>query len=253
MPAISMQHDPDTGEWSITTAGQRNVFKVFGYPDCDTWWVWLWHIAPAEGASVLGATVDGVRSDFNTAVASVQSSCQCEPCRDAVHGRQLAKTNATKRTLAYGSKPPRPDRVPLYVQESSEPVAFARISGPPAARTPKQLYEDARTRYMNTGTITDKDAMLDRVTLTVPDLDTIGADWEPASQVALLPSPAEGTALPRPHLSRKRAGWSLVAFAVALGNLGAQLHFAPAIQNAAGALLLIGASVLLWPRQRAHQ
>jgi hypothetical protein len=201
MPRIEMQHDPDTGEWSITTADKRHVFKVYGYPDCDTWWAWLWHIAPAEGASVLGATVDGVRSDFNTAVASVQSGCQCKSCRDAVHARQLAETNATQRTLIAGSR--RRDQVALYVQESSEPIAFASITDPPGASRPL-TYKQARTRYMDTGSITDKERMLACVTMTVPDLDTIGADWEPAK-----PKPEPVVVAPKPRIARNACRISL--------------------------------------------
>jgi hypothetical protein len=203
MPAISMQHDPETGGWSITTADKRHVFKVYGYPDCWTWWAWLWRIAPAEGASVLGATVDGVRSDFNTAVASVQSGCRCEPCRDAVHARQLAEINATQRTLIAGSR--RRDQVALYVQGSSEPAGFVSISDPSGAARPL-TYKQARTKYMDTGTITDKEAMVDCVTLTVPDLDTIGADWEPAA-----PKPEPAVVVPKQRASRDLGGIAVTA------------------------------------------
>jgi hypothetical protein len=81
-----------------------------------------------------------------------------------------------------------PQPVSLCVQESPEPVGT--VGGPP--KLPPLTYKQARTKYMDTGTITDKEAMVDCVTMTVPDLDTIGADWEPAAAVAV----------PKPVISR---------------------------------------------------
>jgi hypothetical protein len=241
MPRIEMQHDPETGEWSMTTADKRHVFKVYGYPDCDTWWAWLWHIAPAEGASVLGATVDGVRSDFNTAVASVQSGCHCEPCRDAVHARQLAETSATQRTLIAGS---RRHQVALYVQESSEPVGFASIADPPGTVRPL-TYKQARAKYMDTGTITDKERMLACVTMNVPDLDTIGADWEPPAPKA---EAGPVTVVPKPRMNLRRIPVAAVIAAMAaVGYVSADVL--PLVFQAIAVVCLLGCFAL-YPRWR---
>jgi hypothetical protein len=191
MPRIEMDHDRDTGTWSVVTADQRHVFRTRQVPDCDTWWAWLRAQSPEEAEQFRG---EDVRSDFGTAVASVQSGCQCKSCRDAVHARQLAETSATQRTLIAGSR--RRDQVALYVQESSEPVAFASISDPPGTVRPL-TYKRARAKYMDTGTITDKEAMLACVTMTVPDLDTIGTDWEPAK-----PKPEPVVVAPKPRIAR---------------------------------------------------
>ena len=241
MPAISMQHDPETGGWSITTADGLHVFTVSGYPDCDTWWAWLWRVAPAEGASVLGATVDGVRSDFNNAVASVQSGCHCEPCRDAVHARQLAETSATQRTLIAGS---RRHQVALYVQESAEPVGFATISDPPGAARPL-TYMQSRAKYMDTGLIADKEEMLAAVTLTVPDLDTIGADWEPPAPKA---EPGPVAVVPKQRMSLRRIPVAAVIAAMAaVGYVSADVL--PLVFQAIAVVCLMGCFAL-YPRWR---
>jgi hypothetical protein len=110
-----------------------------------------------------------------------------------------------------------------------------------AARRPL-TYRQARTRYMDTGTIIDKEAMLACVTMTVPDLDTLGRAWEPAA-----PAPA---AIPNPRITRERAGagFTVSGFLLAVVSLIAGLM--PAFPVVALVLLAAGLALRFWPMIR---
>lgn len=104
-------------------------------------------------------------------------------------------------------------------------------------------YRQARTRYMDSGTITDKDAMLACVTLTVPDLDTIGRDWEPAA-------PLPAAVVRKPRTTRERAGIGFIATAVALLAPGYVGVPPPILPTTALGCLCVGFALHFWPKVR---
>jgi hypothetical protein len=204
MPRIEMQHDPETGAWTYVTADACQAFTVVGYPDCDVWWSWLRRTAPAEAASVLGTVRSDVRSDFSTAVVSIQSGCQCLQCREAVAARA-----ALRRSMMTPVK---------LIRDSGEPAGEVGADGRVRLFPRPLTYEQARTRYM-AATGDDEaaealEAMLATVTGSVPDLDTIGSDWEPAA-----PTPPAAAAAPRPRITHGGLRLVLTSTALALAAL----------------------------------
>lgn len=182
MLPIDIKHDPATGEWSVVTGEQRlHVFKALRWPDCDAWWQSVRRQCPDEAEQLRG---EDVRREFNGMVERIQSGCYCDDCRAAMSSRR-----ALGRALEARHAP-----VSICVEERAAPLA---AYGPKLARTlPPLTYEQTRRRYMDSGTIADKEAMVACVTETVPDLERLGRDWEPAAPE--LSATASAPARPRP-------------------------------------------------------
>jgi hypothetical protein len=216
--SIEIDHDPETGAWCFVTSDRSNML-VHDYPDFETWWAWLRREAPEEAALWRVAGRWRASGDFADAVTRIQSGCSCQDCRDAVTACQHAEA-ARQCVVAAGRRviDATARAVALYVQESSEPVG---VVGEGQIRRPAKLtYSDARSRYM-TASGDDEAAealaaMVGCVTMTVPDLDTIGADWEPAA-----PTPEPVVAVPGPKMWRAVCGAGLSAAAMLLTALTA--------------------------------
>jgi hypothetical protein len=187
---IDMQHDARTGEWTVTgrsTVSARKLppWKALRWPDVDAWWQFVRASDPELAGELRG---EEARQEFGSILASVQTMCSCDACRETVTARGELANGALARA-----------------------ARMARAEDRAAGLT----YAEARTRYMDTGTITDKEAMLACVTMTVPDLDTLGRDWGPASPE--LRATAEiGTAAPMQRPRRNLALGCAAMLAVGL-------------------------------------
>lgn len=123
------------------------------------------------------------------------------------------------------------------IPAQSAPARPARQARPATPLT----YASARSRYMDTGTILDRDAMLACVTMTEPDLEALGRDWEPRPDKAARPLPSAARRYPAMALSAGAGALSLLNGLV-LGN-----SFAVFLAVAA----MLVASVALFPSWRS--
>lgn len=244
---IDAKHDPATGEWSIA-AGDRHVFKVFGYPDWDVWWPSVRQSWMEETGQLCADKVRQVRHQFNGIISRIRYGCRCDDCMAAVTARarqviaevraEVAEVRADQAALVAAARAD-PFRIRTMPQRAPRP-AKAVPSEPEVVPLLAVSYINARKRYMDTGTIADKEAMLACVTLTVPDLDTIGRDWEPA---------APETPARTPH--RDHAWRRGVAEAAAIAAaIIACMTAAPAALAIAGALLAASVALFPWPKRR---
>lgn len=224
--SIELDHDPETGAWCFVTSDRSNLL-VHGYPDFETWWGWFNREAPAEAGSLRRR--DALRA-FKEAVAPIQSGCHCLDCR-ATRVRE-AGTAASRLNMMTPVK---------LIRDSGEVAGEVGADGRVRFSPRPPTYKQARTRYM-AATGDDEaaealEAMLAAVTMTVPDLDTIGSDWEPAVPVA-----AQAVEAAKPGELSTAGAWDLVAPAWGL--------VAPAwglVAAAAVLTVLAGAAVL--PRE----
>lgn len=212
---ISSEHGRHGCQWSVR------------HDECPPWtWngvpsvaLWLAGSGTCCESARLAQSDATFRNDldvqFERIIGTIRHDVTCDLCwPDVKSRRQMAAAAAVNRNAACDAGPD------------------GRPSSPPA-------YVIARRRYMDTGTIPDKETMLACVTMEEPDLEKLGSEWEP--QLARRP----------PVVTQRRAGLALLlatpALAIASGLLPAVHLLAPLALTC----LLIG--YLMTGRPKARQ
>lgn len=206
---VTAYHDRHGCHWTVKH-DQCPAWTWNGVPDES---LWLAGAGCCCESTALARTDDTFRDDLGTVfervIGDIRGRTTCSLCwPDVSSRRQVAAAARLNRNV-----PRLGHEIPLYVPERAEPVGsvyvprlgqFAslddagalaeldvldaeiadlmakqeRMTSQPASKPPVS-YATARERFMETGTITHKEAMLEFVTMAEPDLDTIGRDWEP--------------------------------------------------------------------------
>lgn len=213
---ISSEHGRHGCQWSVRHDDCQVLWAWNGVPSAETW---LAGLRGCCSCTALAQTDDTFRNDldvqFERIIGTIRHDVTCSLCWPDVNSRrQMAAAAAVNRNAAC------------------DPGPGGRPSGPPA-------YVIARRRYMDTGTILDKETMLACVTMEEPDLEKLGSEWEPAS------------ARRPPVVTQRRAGLALLlatpVLAIASGLLPAVHLLAPLALTC----LLIG--YLMTGRPKARQ
>lgn len=155
---VSTEHGHGGCQWSVKHDGCR-TWTWTGVPDVDLWLAGVGPCCQGTALARMDSTFqDDLRVQFDRIISSVRSRVTCNLCwPDTQSKRQMAAAAAVNRNSpsAYGT----------------ELAPELRKAAPP--------YAAARKRFMETGTIADRKAMLAFVTMTEPDLEALGRDWEP--------------------------------------------------------------------------
>lgn len=209
---ITAEHSPHGCHWLVRHDHCRS-WTWNGVPSPAHWLSDLAATGACCPAVRLALADDTFRADLGTVfgriVSGIRHDTTCSLCwPDVSSRRQMAAAARVNRNA-----PRLGHEIPLYVPERAEPVGSVyvprlgqfvplddagvlaeldvlaaeiadlkakeeRVASRPPGKPPVS-YATARERYMATGTITHKEAMLEFVTMAEPDLDTIGRDWEP--------------------------------------------------------------------------
>lgn len=247
---VTSEHSRHGCHWAVKHDGCSAEWRWNGVPSAG---IWLAGVRGCCPDTRLARTDDTFRADLGTVfervIDDIRGRTTCDLCwPDTGSRRQMAAARRLNRNA-----PRLGHEIPLYVPERAEPVGsvyvprlgqFAplddagvlaeldvldaeiadlmakqeRMTSRPASKPPVS-YATARERYMDTGTIAHKEAMLEFVTMAEPDLDTIGRDWEPKPDRR------------PPVVTRRRSGLALLlaapALAIASGLLPAVHLLAP--------------------------
>lgn len=268
---VTAYHDRHGCHWTVKH-DQCPAWNWNGVPDES---LWLAGAGCCCESTALARTNDTFRDDLGTVfervIGDIRGRTTCSLCwPDVSSRRQVAAAARLNRNV-----PRLGHEIPIYVPERAEQVGsvyvprlgqFAplddagvlaeldvldaeiadlmakqeRMTGRPAGKPPVS-YATARERYMETGTITHKEAMLEFVSMTEPDLDTIGRDWEPKP-------PARAST---PRVTRYQATRALLAGSVLLAITTAMLPSLPLLTPIALTFLLL--ALVLCGRPKARQ
>jgi hypothetical protein len=137
-----MSHNSETGMWFVSHDPKCRPWRTAHEPVSGDFDEWIRAVTVCESCPALSPILgtDWNRGIFLGEAARLAIKCRCDYCA----GRKV------------------PDDRPPAVSGGS-----------------LQLYGRARRIYMESGSITDKEAMLALVTVDVPDLEALGRDWEP--------------------------------------------------------------------------
>jgi hypothetical protein len=179
---ISSEHGRHGCQWSV----KHDLCKTWTWQGVPSPELWLAGIGSCCESARLALDDQTFRNDldvqFERIVGTIRHDVTCDLCwPDSSDRKQLAAAAAVNRNAEPG-KPP---------------------------------YVTARKRYMDTGRILDKEAMLACVTMEEPDLEKLGSEWEPTA-------PARP-----PVINRPRAARALLAATVMLAIASAVLPAVP--------------------------
>jgi hypothetical protein len=270
---ITAEHSPHGCHWLVRHDHCRS-WTWNGVPSPAHWLSDLAATGACCPAVRLALADDTFRADLGTVferiIGDIRGRTTCALCwPDTSSRRQMAAARRLNRNA-----PRLGHEIPLYVPERAEPVGsvyvprlgqFAplddagvlaeldvlaaeiadlkakeeRVASRPPGKPPVS-YATARERYMDTGTIACKEAMLEFVTMAEPDLDTIGRDWEPKP-------PARAST---PRVTRYQATRALLAGAVLLAITTGVLPSLPLLTPIALTFLLLALVLSGKPKAR---
>lgn len=215
---FDVTHEPESGTWTISHEADLGEHSGWWLTDRVPQFE-AWKTSCRCLLAVADEFAATIAADLDRLVADVQARCSCRPCRRAVKLRlEKAFVAAVERPLLVYEpeqcafvpflpggdllsaddvaliaearerrRQPDGQREHLLAAISEEISRIGQdlgLSGRPGSPGAERLasYASARKRYMETGTILDKEAMLACVTDADPDLEALGRDWDPAPE-----------------------------------------------------------------------
>jgi hypothetical protein len=266
-------HGPGGCTWLVRHDGCATTFTSRGVPGFARWLQAVGSCCPETASARAGGDVTCLAAAFWRIIGDIRGKARCDLCwPDVSSRRQMAAAAKLNRNADDEPGPGRPRQLRAaeaarlaaiaadpdgqraravvstgeaarerresgVITRAAAEIAEARARQDAAARAAPAravTYADARTVYMASGTIADKEAMLAFVTMTEPDLEKLGSEWEP--------SPPAIPSRP-PVITRRRAGLALLADALLLSVTHALMPAWPLIGLLSMACLLLGVLV----------